>query len=199
MCICIHAQFGQDDLIQLLFHHQQWHIVNGVGVDALDDGIRSDVAKTRHLGANRIGEFVLCSAHEDVRLDAKFEQLLNGVLGWFCLQFTRCRQVGNQGEVNDECFLRAFPLHLTDRLDVRQGFDVPNRATDFGDDEVVIGFSTENLNTSFDFVGDVRNDLHGLAQVFSAAFFIDDRLVNAAGGDVVGLGGLNVEESFIMP
>ena len=39
----------------------------------------------------------------------------------------------------------------------------------------------------FDFVGDVRDDLHGLAEEFAAPFFVDNALVDASGGDVVGL------------
>jgi hypothetical protein len=34
-------------------------------------------------------------------------------------------------------------------------------------------------------VGDVRNDLHGLAEIVAAAFFAEDRFVDAAGGPVV--------------
>ena len=39
-----------------------------------------------------------------------------------------------------------------------------------------------------DLVGDVRNDLDGGAEIIAAAFLVDDVLVDAAGGDVVGLG-----------
>ena len=37
----------------------------------------------------------------------------------------------------------------------------------------------------FDFVGDVRNHLHGLAEVIAAALFGDDGFVDAAGGPVM--------------
>ena len=35
-----------------------------------------------------------------------------------------------------------------------------------------------------DLVGDVRNDLHGLAQVVAAALLLDDGLVDLAGGEI---------------
>ena len=40
---------------------------------------------------------------------------------------------------------------------------------------------------SFDFVGDVRNDLDCLAQVVAAAFLGDDGFVDSAGGPVIDL------------
>ena len=39
-----------------------------------------------------------------------------------------------------------------------------------------------------DFVGDVRNHLHGLAQIIAAALALDDLLVDAAAGQVVRAG-----------
>ena len=53
-----------------------------------------------------------------------------------------------------------------------------------------------HLNTALDFICDVH-DLYGLAEVFASTFFVNDRL-QLTGGDVVGLRGLNVEESLVM-
>ena len=36
-----------------------------------------------------------------------------------------------------------------------------------------------------DFIGDVRNHLDGLAEIVAAPFLLDDRFVDAAGGEVV--------------
>ena len=41
--------------------------------------------------------------------------------------------------------------------------------------------------------------LHRLAQIVSAAFLVDDALVDAARGDAVGAGGGEVEEALIVP
>ena len=41
-------------------------------------------------------------------------------------------------------------------------------------------------NDALDFVGDVRNDLHGFAQEFAAALLVDDAQIDLAGG-VVGI------------
>ena len=62
-------------------------------------------------------------------------------------------------------------------------FDVADRAADFDQDDVnAFGDFAE---CRFDFVGDVRNYLDGLAQIIAAALFGDDGFVEAAGGPVV--------------
>ncbi len=87
---------------------------------------------------------------------------------------------------------------MTDSLHVGQGFDVSNCPTNFGDDDIVGIVLTQGENSGFDFVGDVRNDLDGFAQVIPPSFFVDDRAVNATGGDVVGLCCTNTQEAFVM-
>ena len=49
-----------------------------------------------------------------------------------------------------------------------------------------------------DFVGDVRDDLNGRAQVFAAALPVDDGLEHAAAGYVAGLGEVFVDEALIV-
>ena len=137
-----HAQFFEHNLIQTFFHQKQRHVINGFRIDALDDRAGGDVAEPSYFGSDRIGQFVFRSAHQDVRLNTEFQQLLDGVLGRLGLQFAGCRQVGNECQVHHQSLLGAFPLHLTNRLDVGQGLNVANRSSDFRDDEVVIRLGT---------------------------------------------------------
>ena len=88
---------------------------------------------------------------------------------------------------------------MTDGLDIGQGFDVSNGSTNFGDDNIVGIVLTQGENPSFDFVGDVRNDLDGFAQVIPPSFVVDHRAVNATGGDVVGLRCANTQKALVMP
>ena len=43
------------------------------------------------------------------------------------------------------------------------------------------------MNELLNLVGDMGNHLHGFAQVFTATFFADHRLVNLTGGEVIHL------------
>ena len=64
---------------------------------------------------------------------------------------------------------------LPDRLEERQDLDVADGAADLGDHDVdVVG--GEALDAPLDLVGDVRDDLHGLAEVVAAALGGEHRL-----------------------
>ena len=65
--------------------------------------------------------------------------------------------------------LRAdFEHELPDRLEERQAFDVAGGAADLGDDDVAFRFVRQLAHARLDLVGDVRNDLHGFAEVIAA-------------------------------
>ena len=51
---------------------------------------------------------------------------------------------------------------------------------------------------ALDLVGDVRDHLDGLAQVFASPLLVDDVLVDASGGDVVGLAGRHIQEALVV-
>ena len=72
---------------------------------------------------------------------------------------------------------------LPDRLEERQRLDVADRAADLDDDDVDV--AAHLADVGLDLVGDVRDDLHRLAQVVAAPLLLDHRLVDLAGGEVV--------------
>ncbi len=77
--------------------------------------------------------------------------------------------------------------------------DVADRAADLGDDHIRSGaLGRLQPHPSFDLVGDVRDDLHGVAEVLAAALLGDDRRIDLAGGDVRGLVELDVEEALVV-
>ena len=90
------------------------------------------------------------------------------------------------------------PAYLADSFDEGQGFDIADRAADFGDDEVILAAFAEEVDISFDFVGDVGDDLYRFSEKFAFTFAGDDIIIYASSGDVVGLGGSDVEESFVV-
>jgi len=94
--IGLHPKLAQHHLIKPFFLHEQRNVINGVSINALNDGVGCHIAETSELGPNAWRQWMFCSAHQYIRLHPKFEQLLHGVLGWFGLQLTCCRQVGNQ-------------------------------------------------------------------------------------------------------
>ena len=80
--------------------------------------------------------------------------------------------------------LRAdLEAQLADRLEERQRLDVADGAADLDDEHVVALGAREDAR--LDLVGDVRDDLHGAAEVLAAALLLDHGRVDLAGGDVV--------------
>ncbi len=113
--------------------------------------------------------------------------LAHGVLGRLGLQLTCGDDVRHQRDVHAERIFRAgFELELTNGFQKRQRLDVADGAAHF--DNCHVRAVRRFTDARLDFVGDVRNHLHGRAQVFAAALFGDDRLVDAAGRHV-GLAG----------
>ncbi len=94
-------------------------------------------------------------------------------------------------------FAAQFLPHLANRFHERQRLDVAHRAADFNDRNVNI--LRDLLHSRFNFVGDVRNDLHGLAQIIATPFLGDDLLVEPAGGPVIVARKFGVGEALIVP
>jgi len=83
-------------------------------------------------------------------------------------------------------------------LQERQRLDVADRAADLGDDEVDVVGLADQLDAVLDLVGDVRDDLDRAAQVVAAALATDDRVVDAARGDVRRARGVGVRVALVV-
>ena len=88
---------------------------------------------------------------------------------------------------------------LAGGFEERLRLDVAHRAADFGDDDVrgVLALGGK-AHAALDFIGDVRDDLDGVAEVFAAAFLGDDRRVDLAGCDVGRAFEVFVEEALVV-
>ncbi len=181
----VHVEVLEDEGVEALVGETEGNFVDGRDGGGADDGALFDVAEggdfLLHLAAQR----AVGAAEQDVGLDADGEQLLDGVLRGLGLELLRGGDVGDQREVDEECvFAAEFLAHLADGFEERQRFDVADGAADF-DDGDVSAVGRDLAHGVFDFVGDVRDDLDGFAEVVAAALFEDDLLVDAAGGEVV--------------
>ncbi len=97
----------------------------------------------------------------------------------------------------DAVVAAEFVAELADGFDEGERLDVADSATNFDNDHV--GTRLGHLaGIGFDFVGDVRNDLDGFAEVIAAAFAGDDALIDATAGEIVGLGERGMGEAFVV-
>ena len=94
--------------------------------------------------------------------------------------------------------LAAGPLlaELADRLEERQALDVAHGAADLAEHEVDL--IVTDADEVLDLVGDVGNDLDGLAEVVAAALLLEHGGVDAARRDAVGGPGGDAGEALVM-
>ena len=178
------AQALDDDLVEALLVQPARDLVDVVEIDRRDDGVLRHVGEQRDLAALAVRQWLLGAAQQHVGLDTDRAQFLHGMLGGLGLQLARRRDVRHEGEVHEDGLVRAaLGADLADRLEEGQRLDVAHRAADLhqADVEAFGG----GVDAALDLVGDVRDDLHGRAEVVAAALLADHFLVDAAGGDRV--------------
>ena len=158
-----------------------------------------DVAEQGDLLADLVGDRLVRAEHDHVGLDADAAQLLDRVLGGLRLELARGGQRGQQRHVDVQHVRPPDVLaHLADGLEERQRLDVADRAADLDDHDVRVAVAGDAHDALLDLVGDVRDDLDRAAEVVAAALLGDDRLVDAAGGDVAELGQVLVDEALVV-
>src|SRR5882762_7019373 len=143
------------------------------------------------------GDVAVAAAQQNVRLDTDAEHFFYAVLGGLGLQFAGGGDEGNERHMDEErVFCAEFEAHLANGFEEGKGLDVADGAADF-DDYDVHGFGNFP-NGGFDFVGDVGNDLNGLAEEVATAFFGENGFVDAAGGPIVVAGKLGMGEALVV-
>ena len=193
----VDVEIFEDELIDSLLGEGQGTFVDAGDVAGGDDGALLDVAEEGDLALHLLRQEAVGAAEEDVGLDSDGEQLLDGVLGGLGLELSGGGDEGNEGDVDEERVFAAVLLaHLADGFEEGKRFDVADGAADFADDDIDI--VRDLFHGGFDFVGDVRNDLHGFAEIVAAALLGDDLLVDAAGGEVVVAGEAGVGEALVV-
>ena len=127
------------------------------------------------------------------------------MLGWFGLLFTDWAHDRHQAYVNEA------DIVLTDsELKLPQGFnegctlDIAHSSAQFDDTRIrslartIAADIGDTHDPILDFVGDVRHDLHGLAEIISATLLLNHIRVNLASGDIVIAPERDVEEALVI-
>ena len=120
------------------------------------------------------------------------------MLGRLGLELAARADVGQQRDVQEEAPVAAYLVpDLADGLEEGQALDVADGAADLGDDDVHLR-AAHGEDAGLDLVGDVRDDLHGVAQVLAPPLLGDHRRVDLAGGDVRRAAEPGVEEPLVV-
>ena len=136
----------------------------------LDDGFFVHVAEEADLLLHVVVNVQLGAADQDVGLDADLAQLDDRVLGRLGLDLAPRADIGDQRDVDIQHVLVPDVFaQLPDGFQERQALDVADRAADLGDHHVRPGLLAQPDDALLDLVGDVRDHLHGAAQIVARA------------------------------
>jgi hypothetical protein len=154
-----------------------------------DDAVDVDVTHQRDLVLERFGNVAVAAQDQRVRRDTDAAQRGDRVLGRLGLELTRRGQVRHQRHVQEEDVLPAQVVaDLAGRLQKGLRLDIAYGAADFGDDDVwAVAVSVRQghgQDAPLDLVGDVRDDLDGVTEVFAAALLGDDRRIHLPGSHI---------------
>ena len=195
-------QLHADQLVQPLLVQHARHLVDGVGVPHRDDARLMHVGEEGNLLALVVRDAAVGAAQQRIGLDADLAHLLHRVLRRLGLQLAGGGDPRHVGEVHEGGVGRPHAqAHLAHGLEEGQRFDVAHRAADFDDRHLCLFGGADTgaaAHEVLDLVGDVRDHLHRLAEIVSAAFLLQHRLVDLAGGEVVGAPHLRVDEALVV-
>ncbi|MPM43776.1 hypothetical protein SDC9_90453 [bioreactor metagenome] len=198
----VQAQLVADQAVQALLVEHARHLVDGVHVPHGDHAPLGHIGEEGDLALFLFGHLVLGAAQQRIGLDTDFAQLLHRVLGGLGLELARCLDIGQVGQVHEGRVVRAeLQRELAHGFQERQGFDVAHGAANFADgdiDRIVGADAGAAFDVFLNLVGDVGNDLHGLAQIVTTAFLLQHGLVDAPGGEVVGLLHARFDETLVV-
>src|ERR1017187_2043109 len=193
----VQMQQPQRDFVDALGRERDRDFVHRLDVARRDHSPQVHVAEERDFLLHLLRDEPLRAAQQNIRLNADGAQLLDAVLGGLGLHFLRRGDPWNQRHMYEEAVFAALLMaHLADGFQKRQRLDIAHRAADFANHHIEV--LRHLLHGRLDFVGDVRDHLHGLAEVVAAPFAGDDLLVDAAGGQVIALGELGVSEALVV-
>ena len=165
---------------------------------ALTTARSSTSHRLRDLALQVVAERLLAAAHDHVGLDAAAAQFGDRVLRRLGLLLAGRTDERHQRHVDvADVVAPGFLAELTDRLEERKDLDVADGAADLGDDHVdVVG--GQAMDAPLDLVGDVRDDLHGLAEVVAATLGGEHRLVDRSGRGIGVAGQRLVDEPLVV-
>ena len=96
-----------DDGSEPLLLEGEGRLIQQRNVAVGDDILPRDVAEQGHLVLEFPGDRLLGTANDDIGLDAQGEQLLDGMLGRLGLHLLRSRDIGHEGDMEEEAILPA--------------------------------------------------------------------------------------------
>ena len=195
----VDAELAADELVETLFLQVERDEVDVGDVGVRDDRVDVDVGEERDLVADVVLERLRRAAHEDVRVDTDAAQLVHRVLRRLRLQLAGGVDERHERDVEVGDVLGPdLPPELADRLEERLRLDVADRAADLSDHDVRVGRLGDRADPRLDLVRDVRDHLHGRAEVLALPLLAQHAVPDGAGRVIRGAREVLVDEALVV-
>ena len=195
----LEAEVLQHELVEALLAQAQRHRVEVRHVLGRDHGALVEVGEEGDLGAQLARQRAGRARDDDVGRDTDAAQLVDGVLRGLGLELAGGLDHRHERHVQVEHVVAAeLRAQLADGLEERQALDVADRAADLDEHDVDVARGRDAQDAALDLVRDVRDHLHGRAEVLALALAADDGVVDAAGGRVRGARRVLVDEALVV-
>ena len=149
--------------------HDERNLVKVSRISSVHDRFNGNVAQIRDLALEVGRKSRFASTNNDVGLNASATEFGHRVLRGLGLLLPRRTNEWHQGHVHIANVLTTdIEPELPNGFEERKDLDIAHGSADFGDDNID-RFVGQASDAALDLVSDMRNDLHGLAQVIATA------------------------------
>ena len=158
----------------------QRQLINIIGIKLLDNRLTVNITEQRNLVDSTLIQLNIAAADNNVRLNTQAAQSFYAVLYRLGFDLTGQIKIRHQRHMDEQRVMAAqITAHLTNCLNKGQRFNITHHAADLHDDHIKIMGSQIIGDGAFDLIGNVRNNLYGIAAEVAGAFPVQNTAVNA--------------------
>ena len=188
-----------NDLIHTLSLHIKWHLIDMFHVEWFDNSLRCNITELSQFILDSLTSRLFCTNNQHIWLDTQTTQFLNRVLRWFCLHFTSSLQIRKKRCVDIHNVVRTnISLHLTKCFKEWETFNIPNRTTNFSDNDIWISRCRCTLNLVFQSICDMRNHLNSRTKILPFTFLTQNFAVNLTSSHVRVFIKIDINKTFVV-
>ena len=184
--------------VKPLFIQHTGDIINARHIYAVDHSVAVHIAHQGYLVFDAFRQRTVGTQDECIGTDAHLAEHHHRMLCRFSLQLMGGRDIRHQRYMHEHAVVRPeFTAYLARCFKERLRFDIAHSTADLSNDHIDTVISL-GAHTAFYFVGDMRDHLHALSEVFARPLLTQHILVYLARSDISPLAEENVKESLIV-
>ena len=192
------AETAADHIVQPFLVEHQRYFVDAAHICCVCDSIHWHIAEIGNLGFQVGRERAVAATDDGIGLNSVAAQDGHGMLRGLGFLLASGCDIGHESDMHEaHIFTARIQAQLTDGFQERQDFYIADRAAYLHDYDIHI-VCAELEDALLDLVGDVRDDLDGLAEIVATPLGFQHREIDGAGCGVGVFGEVFVYEAFVV-